>query len=995
MTPDDGTSAAPARDGPPAVPRATYRLQLNRSFTFDDAADLVPYLARLGISHVYASPFLTARAGSTHGYDITDHNRLNPEIGTADSFARLGDALAEQSMGLIADFVPNHMGVGGSDNPWWLDVLEWGQASPFAGFFDIDWSPAEPSLRGKVLVPFLGDHYGIVLESGQLRLAYDGDRGSFDMRYWEHRFPLALRDYPALLRAARERLAAPSDALGALIAEFAALRPNRRSVRQQAVVHRRADALKARLARLTAADVGILAAITEALAQVNGTPGDPPSLRGLHRLLERQSYRLAYWRVATAEINYRRFFDINDLAGLRMERDDLFEVAHQLVFRLIAEGRIHGLRLDHTDGLFDPEAYCRKLQDRAAYLVMQREIGATLPVARGPAARGAAVGGGLTLRERTHPFYLLVEKILARHERLRPDWPIDGTTGYEVMNLLNGLFVDPAAEQPMTQLYERVLGQPSDLEQVALAAKRQVVGTILASEFTVLASDLHELARQSWLTRDFTLPGVKEALVSVVSHFPVYRTYISDRGVTEEDRRDLDWAFARARREMVGRTGDPGVLNFLHAVLTTDLARERGSGYRRREVLKTAMKFQQFTGPVMAKAIEDTAFYRYYRLVSLNEVGGEPGRFGISVAAFHRLNQDRLRHHPYTLLATATHDHKRGEDTRVRIDAITEHAAEWSARVDRWMELNAAKRRQSGDEVWPTRNDEYLFYQVLVGAWPLGQGDADPAALAAYADRLVQYMIKAVREAKLVSSWTLPNADYEDAVEGFVRAVLDPARSASFLADVSRFEATIAAPGALNGLVQTALKMTVPGIPDLYQGTELWDLSLVDPDNRRPVDFAQRCETLAALEGPIYDADLARLLGQWRDGRLKTFILSRLLRLRREAPLVFTDGDYEPLEVVGAQGDRVVAFARVIDTTVLVVVVPRLVAGLIGDGDLPLVPATAWGDTAVVLPEAVTVGGALTDCLTASRHGVAERLRVADLLARLPVAVLISEPAGG
>ncbi|MCB9948602.1 MAG: malto-oligosyltrehalose synthase [Rhodospirillaceae bacterium] len=962
---------------PPAMPRATYRLQFNQSFTFDDAAALVPYMAELGISHVYASPFLMARAGSLHGYDITDHNRFNPEIGDAQSFDRLVAQLHQHGMGIILDFVPNHMGVGGSDNPWWLDLLEWGQASPFADFFDIDWSPAEPTLTGKVLLPFLGDHYGNVLERGELKLHFDEARGVFSVRYWDHIFPVAVRDYPTLLRAVRERLEKPSGTLSALITEFGSIKPARRSVRQQAVTHRRVDELKTRLAAMVRERPEWRAAFDGMLGLYNGQPGERSSFQLLHRLLERQAYRVAYWRVATAEINYRRFFDINDLAGLKMERDDLFEVSHQLLFRLIGEGKVQGVRLDHIDGLYDPGAYCRRLQDRAAFLQMQREGGAALPVP----------GGVVTLKERGHLFYLVVEKIMARHEHLRERWPIDGTTGYEFMNLVNGLFVDPEGERALTVTYNRFIGRRPDFEEMVVEAKRQMVETNLASEFNVLANDLHEIARQSWSTRDFTLPGIQEALLAIVSNFPVYRTYVSERGISDGDRRNLDWALSRARRGGFRGSVDPELLDFVYQVLSTDLTRIRGIGYRKRDILRTAMKFQQFTGPVMAKSVEDTAFYRYFRLISLNEVGGEPTRFGVSPSAFHYLNQERQKRYPLTMLATATHDHKRGEDTRVRISAISELGLEWRQRVSRWSQLNKLRRGDDDDPNTLSRNDEYLFYQAMLGSWPLGEADDPSATLSTFADRMVAYMIKAVREAKVHTFWSQQNPAYEQGLEEFVRSVLDPKRSAVFLADFARFEARIAPIGALNGLAQCLLKLSVPGVPDTYQGAEFWDLSLVDPDNRRPVDFDCRRRALAEMGTVLDPARLDGLLDTWRDGRVKQYVIARILALRNRWPNLFTEGDYIPLEVTGDQSDRVVAFMRRGVDCLLVVVVPRLVAPLLEERDRPHPPAEIWGDTAILLPEPAGTE-TVEDIFTGRSWPSTGPIALADLLSHFPLAAL-------
>ncbi|MCB9959863.1 MAG: malto-oligosyltrehalose synthase [Rhodospirillaceae bacterium] len=962
---------------PPAIPRATYRLQLHAGFDLDAAAAIVPYLAELGISHVYASPFLTARPGSAHGYDITDHNQINPEIGGEPAFDRLSAALAEHAMGLILDFVPNHMGVGGADNPWWLDVLEWGRASPFARFFDIDWQPAEPTLKDKVLLPFLGDHYGNVLERGELKLAFDADAGTFSVWYYGHRFPISPRDYPRVLRVVRDRLDSPSEALAALTADFAKIKPSAQSVTRMAAAHRQAGVLKGRLSALVKSDASLADALDGALRSFEGTPGDHGSFRALHQLLERQAYRISYWRVATAEINYRRFFDINDLAGLRMEEPELFEVSHGLVFRLIAENKIHGLRLDHIDGLYDPAGYCRRLQDRASYMVMQREM------ATGGAAPGHHAGGN-TAVERSHVFYLLVEKILARHEYLRGSWPVDGTTGYEFANQVCRLFVNPAAEKVFTQIYRSFIGRPEvEFEAIAMAAKRLTVQSNLASEIYVIASDLHELAKQSWTTRDFTLPGITQALVEIVTHFPVYRTYITETGSSEEDLRYLDWAISQARR--TATIADRSMFDFLGEVLTTDLRRQRGRGYKSRDILKTALKFQQLTGPVTAKAIEDTAFYRYYRLVALNEVGGEPSWFANSPAAFHRQATARLRHHPYGLLATATHDHKRGEDVRARLMVLTEMGTEWRRRVRRWATLNARKKGE--DPHGPGRNDEYLIYQMLVGAWPTELVDPGDPGITDLADRMVAYLTKAVREAKVHSSWALPDEGYEGAVARFLRGILDRRRSAAFLADLVQFQRRIAVVGALNGLAQALLKLTAPGVPDIYQGTELWDLSLVDPDNRRPVDYAARRSALARHRTTSAERT-AQLLRDWRDGLVKQFTIARALAVRSALPSVFSDGDYQPLEITGTHADRVMAFWRHHRGGDAVVIVPRLSAPLLGDADMPMPAPGAWGTTTVQPAGADAWPVRLVDAFTGVEVATDNGWRLSDLLTGFPLALL-------
>ncbi|HYG88910.1 MAG TPA: malto-oligosyltrehalose synthase [Azospirillum sp.] len=957
--------------GAPAVPRATIRLQFSKDFTFDQATGLAPYFAALGVSHVYASPFLMARSGSTHGYDITDHARFNPEIGDEASFDRFVAALHEYGIGLILDFVPNHMGVGASDNPWWLDVLEWGPASPFAQFFDIDWEPVETRMHGKVLLPFLGDQYGAVLERGELQLKFDAERGAFSVWYWSHRFPVAVRNYPRLLKAAREALGGEGAALDALIAAFAGLGNAPKSVQRQATVHREAEELRAQLAATVAESPAIADAVERAVTAVNGTPGQPESFQELHRLLEEQHYRVAFWRVAADEINYRRFFDINDLAGLRIERPELFELAHRLVFRLIGEGKLQGIRLDHIDGLFDPVEYCERLQDRAAYLTLN--VGAS-----------ALDPPGVRLKQ---PFYVVVEKILAHHETLREGWPVAGTTGYEFMVLVGGLFVDPAAEEPMTKTYHGFIRREVDFEKLVVETKRKVMLSSLSSELHVLASQIHRLAQESWNTRDFTFTGIRRALVDVAACLPVYRTYVTADRVDEADRKYLDWAVARARK-MAG-AADASVYAFLHGVLTTDLAREQeGSGrgrhgYKPADVVAIAMKFQQFTGPVMAKSLEDTVFYRYFRLVALNEVGGEPSRWGTSLSAFHHVNHERLKRFPFNLLATATHDHKRGEDTRARICVLSEMPDLWEQRVRRWHRMNRFKKREIEGLAAPGRNDEYMLYQMLVGAWPLDLDWPSGAGLQDFCERICAYMTKAVREAKVRSSWTAPNADYEDALQRFVQGVLDPERSATFLAELMDLLETVAPVGALNGLSQTLLKLTAPGVPDIYQGTDFWDLSLVDPDNRRPVDYAARHKALT--DAPPVE----RLIDGWRDGRVKQFVVARTLDLRKREAALFAAGEYRPVEAVGEHAERVVAFLRRAGDGFALVVAPRLTLPLMQGIAAPLPPAEAWGDTALMLPE-LPEGAAPVDVFTGRAADLPSdgRLPLADLLDRFPLALL-------
>lgn len=958
---------------PEYVPDATYRLQFNSEFTFADAEALVDYLAKLGVSDIYASPFLKARAGSTHGYDITDHRKLNHEIGDRDALASLTGRLRSRSMGLIADFVPNHMGIGRADNPWWLDMLEYGQSSPFAEYFDIDFYPAKPELRGKVLLPVLGDRYGLVLEDGQLQPKLDTTEASFSVWYWDHRFPLSPFSYGRVFTAIAPRLRnsglpeAALDALDCIAAGFREIGRAVRSARARAARRHKAQTLKSRFASIFTEHEGLADAVKAALEDFQGAPGDPPSFLPLHRLLEAQHYRLAFWRTASDEINYRRFFQINDLAGLRVEVPAVFDAAHALILELLAEGHIRGVRIDHIDGLLDPKAYLERLQEKSR-----------------------------KARNGDRDVYVVVEKILGHHERLRNEWRCSGTTGYDALNDINGLFVDPSAQTELTETHRRFTSEPTEFEEIVKAGKREVMQVELASEVQVLVNGLKRLSERDWRTRDYTLRDIRLALEEVIVCFPVYRTYIDRRRPAAEDLQDIDWAIAQARKHP--RFQDDSIFDYIWGILTTDSGRRRGDPFPGAEVRRLAYKAQQVTSPVMAKGLEDTAFYRFNRLISLNEVGGHPEQFGIPLTAFHRRMAERAEHWPHSMIASATHDTKRGEDVRARINVISEVCGEWSERIARWSSLNAWRKSNIDGVAVPSANDEYLFYQTLVGCWPpdlkLNDGMAAPSAQSAFDAlrvRLETYMLKVVREAKLHSSWTRKNAAYEQGIVSWLGSVLDVSNRNPFLVDFAVFQRHIARVGVVNSLAQTALKLTCPGVPDIYQGCELFELSLVDPDNRRPVDFFARRDLLRDLESTFKRSNDAgpavrSLLDNWPDSRIKLLLVWRLLSLRQRWPALFSQGEYRPLATVGTHADRVLAFMRCQGNQKLVVVLPRLVAPLMpGEDDWPIGPS--WADTAVSGIEA----GHYYDVLTSEPVTVGEPLAMEKLLKFIPVAALVSD----
>jgi (1->4)-alpha-D-glucan 1-alpha-D-glucosylmutase len=924
----------------PDVPTSTYRLQFSKDFTFADASRLIPYLKELGISHVYASSYLKARPGSAHGYDIIDHNEINPEIGTWEEFEKFCSALRREGMGQILDFIPNHMGIGHADNRFWLDVLEWGRASPYAGFFDINWRPRQANLRDKVLVPMLGDQYGHVLERGELKLWFEPETGSFAVWYFDHRFPIHPKCYHLIL--------------GDIDPDLRRLATTMTEV-NEAAMRSVGEKLQQDLAQFVQGDPGRLQMARACAERFNGRPGSPESFQPLHDLLEQQAYRLAFWRVAADEINYRRFFDINELAGIRMENPEVFAQIHRLVGRLIGEGKLQGLRLDHIDGLLDPGGYLAQLRAFAA--------------------------------ERSRSVYIVVEKILARHERLRADWPIAGTTGYDFINLVNGVFVDPDGKQALDRTYRRFLDRSADFDEILYACKLQVMNTMLASELNRLAATLDALSERHWSTRDYTEERLRAALREVVACFPVYRTYVTAGSVTPEDRRDIDWAIDQARRSYAGQ--DPEILDFVRAALTIDLA-GWNAAFDRDEVLSFAMRFQQYTGPVMAKAMEDTCFYRYNRLLSLNEVGGDPRQVGVTVSAFHHLMQERAKSWPQALSPLATHDTKRGADLRARLDVLSEVAPEWNQRVRRWASLNRFKRGKVAGAAAPSPNDEYAIYQTLLGAWPaeLPGMPLDDTTLHAFRQRLQDTVLKSIREAKRRTSWSNPNEAYEGACLRFVERVLEVDRPNPFLDDFLAFQGRIARLGMLNSLSQVVLALAAPGIPDIYQGGAMWDLNMVDPDNRRPVDFHRRRRMLNEImqTNGGRRRRIREWLAQWPDGRIKLAVVCALLRCRRRHPDLFSRGSYEPVGLEGPLSQHVIAFVRREGGQTCVAVAGRMFARLLRDG--ADYKSDVWGDARLDLRDAPK---SLTNVLTGEAVATSAGLQLGEVLADLPAAVLIGQ----
>lgn len=891
------------RTAPPAgLPRATLRLQFHAGYTLDDAAVQAPYFAALGVSHIYASPLLAARAGSMHGYDGIDPTAINPELGGEAALRRLVGALRENRLGLIVDIVPNHLAAS-TQNPWWVDVLTWGARSAHADWFDIDWRPADPALHGKVLLPALGRPYGQALAAGELSVALDAAAGRFELAYFEHRFPLSPATHAALL----ERLSGRATTARA---EPAEARAARRFAEADALGGRDgASAFQAACAALAEAFAGGAVwarAIDDGLAGLNADHA------ALHAVLERQHYRLAWWRTASDEINWRRFFDVHELVGMNAEHEEVFDAMHATLLRLVGEGLIDGLRVDHVDGLTDPGDYCGRLR-RAAMRRWPHD----------PSER---------------PFYLVVEKILCGGETLRTDWAVDGSTGYDFMNDVGAWLHHPGGEAPLGRLWERLSGRSAGFEPEALAARRELIGRSFSAQLESTVDALHAVARGRLESRDTSAASIRRALTELLVHFPVYRTYAWDAGRDDVDEAAMRQALAGARRSL--RRADLPVLEALARWLGGGPFESEGRDIDLRRV--AVRRFQQLTAPLAAKAVEDTAFYRHGRLLSRNDVGFEPRDFSIGNGEFHRRCAARRRLFPQAMLATATHDHKRGEDVRARLAVLSECPREWGEAVLAWQAMNQGLRVATGSG--PSPGDEAMLYQVLLGAWPTGLRADDADGLSAFRDRLWRWQEKALREAKLATDWIAPDEGHEAGCKAFLGALLDPARSAGFLAGFHGWVARVEAHGMRNGLLQTLLKYTLPGVPDLYQGCELWDLSLVDPDNRRPVDFRER----AALLERCGDSSLADLAVVWRDGAVKQALIHRLLACRAAAPRLFAEGDYRPWPIDGGDGEdgRLIAFERRLGVQRLLVVAARW----------PLVleqaaPGECWGGAELASPD--------------------------------------------
>ncbi|MBZ9751013.1 malto-oligosyltrehalose synthase [Deinococcus sp. HMF7604] len=932
----------------PHIPQATYRLQLHAGFDFAAARRVLPYLRRLGITDIYLSPIWTSTPGSPHGYDVTDHSQINPELGGLAGLRRLSARARELGLGLIVDFVPNHMGIQGGHNPYWEDVLRHGQASRYAHFFDISWHPLKRALDGKVLLPVLGDQYGRILERGELTLERSG--GTFSLRYWERRLPLSPRSVALLLAWVQAALDPGVET--ATLGELASIRRSvdnlprstepaltdtDRAIRAQEV-----EVMTRRVDALLASSPAVRAAADRMLEGVNSDQ------TRLDALVSEQNYRLASWKVAAEEINYRRFFDINDLAALRVEDPRVFAWAHATLFDLLRQGLVQGVRLDHTDGLYDPAGYFRALQAGAAHAL--------------------GVDPAVTLTGE-RPLYVVAEKILEPGETLPASWAVHGTTGYDFLAQLGGTFVDQSSEEELSAIYRRFTGDRTSYGEHLYRGKHLIQRVSLPGEVNVLAEHLERLSEADLRARDFTLSTLRAAIREVIASFPVYRTYLRPDGSRESgDNAKIERAIrdAAAHNRQEGAALDPSVFEYLQAVLTLDAPDEA----TRAAYAEFALKFQQLTGPVTAKGAEDTAFYRYSRLVALNEVGGDPALYGTPLTTFHQAAQARARHWPHAMLGGSTHDTKRGEDTRARICVLSEMPQTWAAYLSRWSPLIRSLETDLDLGRAPTSLDTYTLLQNALGAYPL-RGD-----LGGFADRLSAYMLKAAREAKLRTSWAAPDSEYEAALERLVRGLLD---HSDFLASLRELHDRISPYGAHNGLSAALVRLTAPGVPDTYQGSEGWNQSLVDPDNRRPVDYPALSRTLGRLER---GADPARLLAAYPTGDVKVMVTRAALHARAEQPDLFRHGSYAPL----GGGRHMLGFVREHAGQRAITVAPRLTLTLTRER-VPWAVGDVWGNRQLSLP-----AGTYRNALTGQRlrvHG--DKTPLAKILEDFPLALLLSE----
>lgn len=955
------------------IPTSVYRLQFNFRFTFSDATDLVDYFDKLGITDCFASPMMKSTPGSLHNYDVTDHSKLNTEIGSEKDLHSFGEKLHERGMGMIMDLIPNHMCISVPHNPWWNDILENGQASPYDSFFNIDWEPLRPELKNKVLLPFLDQQFGRVLENKELQIVYENK--AFFVKYFDSRYPTDPKSWNLFLEPIVRDLETSLDdqsQIYELLSIITALKhlPSTSENSSEKIRERlrEKEVIKNRLALLIKESEPIKNAIDIALTRMNGTLGAPHTFDQLEQFLSDQPYRLSHWRVAHDEINYRRFFDVSELAGIRPENPKLFSFVHHFPLTMIQRGWVTGFRIDHVDGLFNPDLYLRELQ-WAAYQALYHEKPDF------PSSSASAW------------FYIVVEKILSGHERLRKHWPIFGTSGYDFLNLVTGIFVDTSHKERFLEIYRTFTHLDYDPSRLLYESKRFILKVSMSSELQVLARRLDRISEQHRYSRDFTLQSLIIALRSVMANLSIYRTYISayEKRIDEEDRGEITSAVEKAK------TYNPALSSSLFDFIKDVLLLNEPPGLterQREERNRFVMRFQQLTGHVMAKGLEDTSFYRFYPLASLNEVGADLGSFGIDLERFHQENIFRLQNWPHSFLTTSTHDTKRSEDVRARMNVLSEIPKEWSDAIHRWELLNREKKKpMKNDEFAPDRNEEYLIYQTLVGAWPL-----EPMDDKKYTDfvlRIDQYINKAMKEAKIHTSWINPNMEHDLAVREFIHEILLKHEHNPFLPDLEQFIFRIRYAGVYNSLSQLVLKITSPGVPDFYQGNELWSFTLVDPDNRSPVDYSIRKKFLKEIAKDIKGDRISCLrsyLTMPEDGKIKMIITQEALHFRKEHIQLFSQGDYIALVSQGERKNHIIAFSRVLNHKGVVVICGRFFGLLSHPSELPL-GVDIWQDTTVegILP------GKYRDIFTHRTFETNGSLPIAEIFSDLPFSILSYE----
>ena len=947
---------------PQRLPSATYRVQLNQDFRFADALRILDYLHRLGISDLYLSPILASRKGSGHGYDVTDPTRINPDLGSEEAFAALQSELQNRGMGLLLDTVPNHMAAS-AENPWWMDVLENGAQSAFAAFFDIEWHPHSRSLDGKILLPVLGRPFGEALDSGEIKLIFQD--GRFFFQYFDSLFPLTPRSYHSILNQRLDRLkdvlgedAPPYHEYSGILATVQELSAgDRRTADTTADRRLRFEASRDRLRALVSSSQEVADLVAENVSEINGKEGDPASFGLLQRLLAEQNYKLAFWQNLNESINYRRFFTIADLVGVRVEDPLVFEATHGYILRLVSRNAFAGLRVDHIDGLRDPLAYLNKLQERLSSDEARKETSS----------------------------YVLVEKILARHEGLPEDWPVSGTTGYDYLNEVNGVFVAPEGGRRMEEIYSQFLGRQQNFADVVYQKKKLVMNTLLGVEMRTLGRQLAELATQDRYARELNRDQLIDALIEVTACLSVYRTYIRNMDVPAHASKYIEEAIATARSRATSLNSV--CFDFVRDVLLI-LNPPHVLPDQREARLAFVMRWQQLTGPIVAKGLEDTALYVYHPLLSSNEVGGDPlPSDATSREDFFEYLENRSRTWPGSLDASSTHDTKRSEDVRARLNALSEMPSEWAAHLEVWAKRNAQFKEQIGGQAVPYRNEEYFLYQTLLGVWPV-----DQEGCATLLERVQAHIIKATREAMVHTRWTRPNQPHEDALLKFVARILSAQDNPEFLQDFRQFQAKVAYFGMMNGLSQTLLKIASPGVPDFYQGSELWDLRLVDPDNRGPIDFDKRVAALASIANADSANNVRDLVEHWRDGRIKLYLIWKALCFRRDHAELFSGGEFIVVQPAGTYSRNVIAFLRRQGQSWALTVVPRWASE---------VPAMAghrkgelnWGDTTLVLPSEAPIqwNNILTGGRLASDNGAGKaQMLMNDLFREFPVAILNS-----